>query len=260
MIETDWNSYLVSYDDSMLDFFEKRKIYLEYPWRTKGVYKKGEKFRLAKNLLVERYANMPKGRLLQLGAFSYSRTVNMDVDFRCGRYCSIATNVALSDQEHPLDRVSTHPFSTHKHMVDFAAKEFNSSVSIEAHNFLAPAPDIGHDVWIGAGAQIKRGIKIGTGAVIAARSVVTKDVPPYAIVGGIPAKIIRYRFDENTIEKLLDCRWWEFSYVDFPKVSTKRVSEFIDGIYELRLKEPLKILEFNYINIADDLLKFIKEA
>lgn len=59
MIETDWNSYLVSYDDSMLDFFEKRKIYLEYPWRTKGVYKKGEKFRLAKNLLVERYANMP---------------------------------------------------------------------------------------------------------------------------------------------------------------------------------------------------------
>lgn len=68
---------------------------------------------------------------------------------------------------------------------------------------------VGNDVWIGRGAFIKNGLTLGDGCVIGARSVVTKDVPPYAIVAGNPARIIRYRFDEQTISKLLEIKWWE---------------------------------------------------
>ena len=259
IIESDWNSHLILWNDCLLDYFDLNKIYLEYPWKKRGVYKKGDRFRISKNCVAERYSNMPKGRVLGLGAYSYSRTVNMDIDFSCGRYCSVATNVTLSDQEHPLDRVSSHPFSTHPHMKEFAAKEFGVNIEIESHSFLKDPPKIGHDVWIGAGAQIKRGITIGTGAVIASRAIVTKDVPPYAVVGGMPAKVIKYRFDEETVNKLLASKWWEFNYVDFPKVSTKNVHEFIDKINEMRLKGEIKLFEPGFVNVADELIRFIKE-
>lgn len=71
--------------------------------------------------------------------------------------------------------------------------------------------EIGNDVWIGEAVFINDGVKIGTGAVIGAHSVVNKDVPPYAIVAGAPAKILRYRFDHDVIEKLLESKWWEWS-------------------------------------------------
>lgn len=251
------NSYLVTYDDSLAGFFKERKIYLEYPWKIDGVYKPGDKFRIPKRLLVERYTNMPRGRVLSLGAFSYSRTTNMDVDFSCGRYCSIATRVSLSYEEHPLDRVSTHPFSTHEHMAKYALKEFGVEVNTEKHSFLSTPPEIGHDVWIGSEAQIKRGVKVGTGAVIGARSLVTKDVPPYAIVGGVPAKIIRYRFSEKLIEKLLDSKWWEFKYTDLPRVSAKDIEKFVDGVNDIRVKNPKKVFEPCHINITNDLIDYL---
>ena len=70
---------------------------------------------------------------------------------------------------------------------------------------------IGNDVWIGCNATILRGVKVGDGAVIGANSLVNRDVPPYAIVGGVPARIIRYRFDERVVEQLLRIRWWDWS-------------------------------------------------
>ena len=69
---------------------------------------------------------------------------------------------------------------------------------------------IGNDVWIGRNAIIMDGVEIGSGAVVASGAIVTKDVPPYAIVGGVPAKVIRYRFDEQTIERLIESRWWDY--------------------------------------------------
>ena len=70
---------------------------------------------------------------------------------------------------------------------------------------------IGNDVWIAAGAHVLRGVKVSDGAVIAANAVVTKDVPPYAIVAGVPAKIVKYRFSDDQIKSLLDIKWWDFS-------------------------------------------------
>ena len=89
---------------------------------------------------------------------------------------------------------------------------------------------IGNDVWIGRGAFIKGGVTIGDGAVIAAHAVVTKDVPPYAIVCGVPAKIIKYRFDCETIKELLDLKWWNYDLADFGELNWEDVKSSISKI------------------------------
>lgn len=121
-----------------------------------------------------------------------------------GNFCSIGPSVLIVLGNHRTDIVTTYPFKTLKHFWPEArdgADDHTSRGDIV----------IGHDVWIGARAVITSGVNIGSGAVIAAGAIVTKDVPPYAIVGGNPAKIIRYRFSEDIIEKLLDIAWWNWS-------------------------------------------------
>lgn len=116
-----------------------------------------------------------------------------------GSFCSIAPDVLIQEYNHPVDRIST--FFLGKHIFKRGhEKEFISKGSIE----------IGNDVWIGAKSIILSGVKIGHGAVIAANSVITKDVPDYAIVGGNPAKLLRYRFDSEIIDLLLKLHWWDW--------------------------------------------------
>ena len=97
-------------------------------------------------------------------------------------------------------------------------------------------PMIGDDVWIAHDVFIKRGVTIGTGAVIGARSIVTKDVPPYAIVAGSPAIIKKYRFDEKTIKRLLASKWWDYAFTDFRGLNTLNPNEFLDG-FEKRVDQ-----------------------
>ncbi len=93
-------------------------------------------------------------------------------------------------------------------------------------------PAIGHDVWIGANAVLGRGISLGHGCVVAANAVVTRDVPPYAIVGGNPARLIRFRFDEGVIARLLESRWWEIRFPAFGDMRYDDVSRFLDELAE----------------------------
>jgi acetyltransferase-like isoleucine patch superfamily enzyme len=119
-----------------------------------------------------------------------------------GRYCSIAAGTVIghSRQSHPLNWLSTHSKL-------FALRAARSHEA--AGYYLSTPATLGHDVWIGRDAMIMDGISIGTGAVVGAQSLVNKDVPPYAIVAGTPAKVIRYRFDADTIAQLLASQWWE---------------------------------------------------
>ncbi|MFO1405034.1 MAG: CatB-related O-acetyltransferase [Azonexus sp.] len=120
-----------------------------------------------------------------------------------GSFCSIAAGVSIYvgiQGRHTTDFLSTYPIS----MIFGRPSEVEVSAALLGNLDV----EIGNDVWVGRDALILAGVNIGDGAVIAARSVVTSDVPPYAIVGGTPAKVIRYRFDDEVISSLLKLKWW----------------------------------------------------
>jgi acetyltransferase-like isoleucine patch superfamily enzyme len=146
-----------------------------------------------------------------IGAHSY-------LNARIGRFCSISNNVCCNPGIHPYKApfVSTSPcfvvpnpshtqnggsFSDEVLFNQFRRIDLEGNIDIE----------IGNDVWIGDGVFLVGGVHIADGAVVLARAVVSKDVPPYAIVGGVPAKIVGYRYDEETIDFLLKTKWWDNS-------------------------------------------------
>lgn len=122
-----------------------------------------------------------------------------------GKFCSIGPNLKAGHGIHPINGISTSPifYSINNALEKTLTKE-------NKINERKPII-IGNDVWIGMNATILDGVNIGNGAIVAAGAVVTKDVPAYAIVGGIPAKVIKYRFDEEKIQKLNEIKWWDFS-------------------------------------------------
>jgi len=132
-----------------------------------------------------------------------------------GRFCSIAPGVVIGDSNHPTDWLSTHSFQWGEGswIPSEALRRFNTPIDRKGRRTL-----IGSDVWIGANAIVLPGVTIGDGAIVAAGSVVSRDVPPYAIVGGVPARVIRFRFDERTVQRLMTIRWWRFSLEDLAGV------------------------------------------
>lgn len=123
-----------------------------------------------------------------------------------GKFCSIACGAKFlfNSANHTLSSLSTYPFPLF--FEEWGLEKGNVGASWDNKGDIV----IGNDVWIGYEAVILAGVTIGDGAVIGSRAVVTKDVPPYTIVGGVPAKIIRRRFDEDTVEELLRLRWWDW--------------------------------------------------
>lgn len=129
-----------------------------------------------------------------------SRITHADV----GRFCSIASGVRVGLGRHPMHFVSTHPA--------FYSRSQPVALSFAAEEAFDPIrrTTIGHDVWIGENVMVVDGISIGTGAVIGAGSVVTRDVAPYAVVAGVPARVLRFRFDDGTVGRLLQSAWWDW--------------------------------------------------
>lgn len=169
---------------------------------------------------------------LFIGAYTYFRGGAISSLQGIGRYCSIAPGVEIGPGNHPTSFLSTHPFQ-------YGASGFSfwPDIADFDHRGLAVpqdvhkgAPIIGNDVWIGTGAVISRGVKVGDGAVVAAGAVVTKDVPPYAIVAGVPAKILRMRFPDDIIQELLALQWWKYTPKSLEGVPFDNIRAAIDEI------------------------------
>jgi acetyltransferase-like isoleucine patch superfamily enzyme len=148
------------------------------------------------------------------------RSWGEDATLTMGAFCSVASGVQiLLGGEHRPDWVTTYPFSV----------LWQKAKHLLGHPSSKGDVVIGNDVWIGAEAMILSGVTIGDGAVIGARSVVTKDVPPYAIVGGNPARVIRMRFDEATISRLQNLKWWTWDDAKIERFLPLLLSDKVDA-------------------------------
>lgn len=137
-----------------------------------------------------------------IGAYSYIQESSVLNNCEVGRFCSIAPKVVIAPGKHNPDFTSTSAlfFTNHPKLpITFKSADYSANEKVS----------IGNDVWVGLNAVILDGVKIGDGAIIAAGSVVTKDVEPYSIVGGVPAKHIRYRFSKEDVDFLLSNKWWD---------------------------------------------------
>lgn len=156
-----------------------------------------------------------------VGAYSY---IGHHSEVHCatiGRYCSIGNYALIGlPNTHDIAALSTHLFAAGSTGPFTGSREFAALRSrSEPGRFNRQKPvTIGADVWIGTGAMILGGVSIGHGAVIGANAVVSRDVPPYAIVRGVPAKISRYRFDADTIARMLALEWWTLDLASLPEV------------------------------------------
>ncbi len=167
-----------------------------------------------------------------IGAYSYGRPkVRFPESGRrltIGRYCSIADKVEiLLGGDHRLDWVSTYPFAAMSGL-------WPQADAPDDYHASRGDVTIGHDVWLGSGCLILSGVTVGHGAVVAAHAVVTRDVPPYAVVAGNPAKVVRRRFDEATVAGLVETAWWEFPHATVtrwvPLLQSGRVEELTAAV------------------------------
>ena len=186
-----------------------------------------EQFRRYATPLLGETRQSPDLKSHEIGAWTYGSPICRYQSFanaklKIGKFCSIAPDVRIFlAGEHPTTTVSTYPFNY----------MFNDGSKLPRNNGSKGDVVIGNDVWIGDGALILSGVTIGDGAVIAARAVVTRNVEPYSIVGGIPAKVIKMRFDQLTIERLLKVAWWDWSTekinAEMALLSSENLHEFL---------------------------------
>lgn len=172
----------------------------------------------------------------RLGSYSYSRSA-LETYFSIGNYCSIAAGLRVITARHPMER-----FTTSSITYDAVAPMFNHD-DFTMRKTPIPPPwtnelRIEHDVWIGDNVTLKKGITLHTGCVVGTNSLVTHDVPPYAVVGGVPARIIKYRFDPLLIKKLLESRWYEYDVNYLQVKSDIYVYDFLKAFEEHREELP----------------------
>nr|WP_289073514.1 CatB-related O-acetyltransferase [uncultured Halomonas sp.] len=176
---------------------------------------------------VEFLADSSCGRFSYLGANSI-----VYPNANIGRFCSIARNVQIGVANHPIDYLSTHPFQIDNDRFK-SVEDYTKIKKVKSKCFHLPT-FIGSDVWIGTNAVIMPGVNIGHGAIVASGAVVTKDVSPYAIVGGVPAKVIKFRFEDNVIKDLLELRWWDLSLIDIRELPFDDIGQCVKALKNIR--------------------------
>lgn len=172
-------------------------------------------------IAIARFSNLHN---VKIGDYSYVENNCTLNHCEIGKFCSISSNVSIGLPVHPIDQVATSPV--------FYSNENRLGISFHIDPTVTESipTRIGNDVWIGTNALIMGGLSIGNGAIIAAGAVVTKNVPPYAVVGGVPAKVIKTRFNEMIIAELEKTHWWDYDSKELHKVAAHMVNpeEFLN--------------------------------
>ncbi|TQR60214.1 CatB-related O-acetyltransferase [Campylobacter troglodytis] len=214
---------------------------------TTAVFKEGDKLIVPDGGYAEEFCSQHGAVYCQMGAISYSNSPLRRTDIKIGRYCSFAAGWGFIADKHPLHLITTSSCNydgIHSIFKDSSQKfnpNFKPSISYAPFSSAGKKTIIENDVYICTDALIKPGITLHTGCVIAQRAVVTKDVPPYAIVGGMPAKIIKYRFDEATRARLLASKWWEYHFSSFAGMGFhKGINAFLDEFERRVEKDEIK--------------------
>lgn len=183
-------------------------------------------------------ASMHVYRDIAIGRYSFLRGGRFRYIDTIGRYTSIGPDVTIGEGEHPVTWLTSSPAVHDAKRYRYYPPEADSgprTIKRTADNIdpmTMQNAAIGNDVWIGANVMIRRGVTIGDGAIVAAGAFVNKDVPPYTIVGGLPAKVIGKRFSDEIIERLLALKWWEFDVSDLAGVAFDDIEKAIEQITE----------------------------
>jgi acetyltransferase-like isoleucine patch superfamily enzyme len=175
-----------------------------------------------------------------MGAFSYSHS-KLKTYVSVGRYCSIGPGVTWVGDVHPHDWATTSPIAyDDRPLAAFRAYFADVGLAWNSRHFdhHTGVVKIGHDVWIGSEAMVMGGVTIGDGAVIGARALVLKDVPPYAVVTGAPAQVKRLRFPEAVVERFLRLAWWRFRPETVQALPSDEPERFLDDLEALIATAP----------------------
>jgi acetyltransferase-like isoleucine patch superfamily enzyme len=154
-----------------------------------------------------------------------------------GSFCAFGARNAVNPFNHPTGWLSIHEFQYHPRSFDWVA-EYNDFQRLERTPDMFPRVVIGSDVWTGHNVNVMPGVTIGDGVIVAAGAVVTKDVPAYAIVAGVPAEVKRYRFSERVIERLLRLKWWDLELSDLSGLPFRDIERCLDRLEEIRARKP----------------------
>ena len=182
--------------------------------------KVGEKITFKDDLKIEPYVGFHGSRTFcPIGFQSYSSS-HMPINVEIGRYCSLSWQIDFPSFLHPINSLSTSPFTHDLSKQEPARALQNLKKDQNLMNVLSSNPQKPHvviqnDVWVGQHAVLMAGVVLQTGTIVASHSVVTKTFPPYSIIGGNPARLIRNRFPDDLIAGLLNSEWWAYSFTDF---------------------------------------------
>lgn len=228
---------------AILDLLEARGISHRFGGGER--WREGDSLFHAPDLELEPYCAIHAGQVLpaRMGAFSYTGSQLLP-STRMGRYCSIGSGVRFIQTEHPLDWASTSPFSYSPAALEglwrYLAREAKVT-EFPAHRFDGKFADpvvLGNDVWVGDNVTFSGGVSVGDGAVVGANALVTRDVAPYAIVGGVPARTIRMRFPEALVERLRKIEWWRFGPEVLQPLDVRDAAGFVSRLEDSLTESP----------------------